>query len=257
VGCGDCWYCTHGSHQLCEDSQQLGFVRPGVFAEYFIAPARYLYIIPDHVSFDEAVLTDIAANVLHAVQDAGVSFGDTVAVFGTGPAGFMAGQFARLCGASHVLLFGPIGNKVEMGRLMGIERMFDNTREEPDEFIKQQTDRETVDICIDCCGAELALTQMIRITRKQGHIELFGVFHQCPKVDLTEVVVKELSLSGSNAGPGCYDLALDFIAQGRLDVMPLITHRFSLHDAPQAFRLALADRTTYHKALLYPEGVPV
>lgn len=100
IPCRKCSYCANGKYHLCADYDYLGSRRDGAFAEFVKVPAGNLMPLPDGVDFELGALTDPAAIALHAVRKLGLNPGDRVAVFGTGPIGAMALQWAKIVGAA-------------------------------------------------------------------------------------------------------------------------------------------------------------
>ncbi|HOT50780.1 MAG TPA: alcohol dehydrogenase catalytic domain-containing protein, partial [Candidatus Hydrogenedentes bacterium] len=116
IPCRRCEACEIGAYAQCADYNYLGSRCDGGFAEYVVAPAWNLQVVPDGVSYEAAAMCEPAAVAAHALRRADLGLGDSVAIFGAGPIGIMLAQWARRGGASRVLLADIDDAKIEFAR---------------------------------------------------------------------------------------------------------------------------------------------
>ena len=240
LACGECGYCRDGMDNLCEDSRLFGIHHDGGFAEYVAVPYKLLHRVPERVSFEEAALVEPLSNAVHFVRDVTpVKFGDVVVVLGPGPIGLFSAQLFRLAGAD--LLLTGIG--VDKERFMIAEGLGFETinvdDEDPVEKVLNMTDGKGADIAYVAVGAPSAVAQAVRLVKKRGHITVIGIFPGEVELPMTQVVRREITLAGAyDARWPNFRLSIDLIQNGIINASGLVTHRFSLEDAREAFEVA-------------------
>ena len=244
VPCGECWACTSGAMTVCPNQTSMGYQYPGGFAEYMIVPEQVLKVdgvnlIPEHVSYAEASVTEPLACALNAQELVSVGEGDVVVVMGAGPIGCLHVRLARSFGASKVFLV-----DVNAGRLaLSAERVhpdaaIDGSTEDPVEAVRALTDGRGPDVVITAAPAGSAQEQAIEMAAPQGRISFFGGLpkdNPYIKCDSNLVHYRELMLMGANgSSPDHNRRALELIATGAVPVDDLITHRLPLEEVQRA-----------------------
>jgi L-iditol 2-dehydrogenase len=225
---------------LCDASTLFGIHTDGGFAEYAAVPAPLLHRVPDSMSFEEAALVEPLSNALHFVRDiTPFKFGDLVVVQGCGPIGLFSAQLFRLGGA-RVLVTGLGVDSVRFSIAEGLGLETLNVEEEslPDR-VMGLSDGEGADVAFVAAGAPQAVRQATEIVRKRGHITVVGIFGEDVALDVTRVVRRELTIAGAyDARPINFPQSIDLMSRGQVDVSKVLTHRFSLDEAEDAFRVA-------------------
>ena len=259
--CQICDYCRIGEYQLCEDYNYLGSRTDGAFAEYVVAPAANLLPLPEGVSFELGAMTDPAAVALHAVKKLEIKPGDRVAVFGVGPIGTFALQWAKLLGAGGTIAVDIFPEKLAVAAQLGADHCINGREEDPVERIMALTGGRGVERAVEFAGHKVTQEQSILATAKMGSIVWGGISHS--DLPLREKAVdgilrKELTLIGSwnsSFAPfiSDWEKTLLFMGQGRLRGEELITHRLSLDEIKDAFKM-MQERTEYfNKVMFFPE----
>lgn len=234
VTCQQCFYCLRGQPQLCLQAQILGMDRPGALAEFVAVPERLVYAIPDGISYDQAALIEPLTIAVYATAQARTLAGQKVAVIGQGPIGILLDQVLLAAGA-HV-----IGIDTQIARLDFVRQhgwANDVLSPVDQNFPAQMTAITTVgvDSAFEAVGKEATAELCIDIARRDGDIFLLGVFEQAAKLDLMKVVKKELNIYGSWTCAFSFPPAIALVAEGKVDVQSLITHRYTFDQVPQAF----------------------
>jgi len=263
-----CEWCQRGDLAQCANFGR-GTLAPGIhhgnsadatggFAPFVPAHESQCIPIPDAISFDAAVLADPFSVSFHATLQSPPPDGGTVLVYGCGTLGLLniailrafyptvrvlaVARFAhqeRLAwqfGAAQVIPWRPINGL--------IEAVSETTGAEPlRPWFGRPMLNGGVDVIYDSVGSPESIEVGVRITRSRGRIVVTGV--EMPKqFEWTPLYFKEISLIGSNAfGMETFDGSrrhamewyLDFVQSGRIDVTPIITHRYQLHDYRNAF----------------------
>jgi threonine dehydrogenase-like Zn-dependent dehydrogenase len=240
IGCGVCDWCRRGATQFCPRGSEFGITRDGGWAEWLIAPERNLHRLPDAVPDEVAAILDV--EVLNALRKPGIRPGETVAVFGAGPAGLIALQLARILGAGKVVLCGRRRERLELGRQLGADHVVDVASADAVESVSALTGGAGADVVFDAAGTEKAILDGLRALGPQGRAVLYGVpdgpLREFPAKD---IVLKDVTVYGALPDRTGWDELIGLVASGRLDLGHLITHRFPLERAGEALG-AMRDR---------------
>jgi L-iditol 2-dehydrogenase len=252
LSCGACGYCEEGHYGLCDNLRTIGIAgAQGEYADYFVAPEKNCYLLPEKISWAEAAMIDTLAGPIHGFNKIEVTQGDTVAVFGPGPAGLFYCRLAKLRGASRVYLVGTRDNRLAMGTTYGADVLLNVERENAVEAIKAGTDGRGVDIVIEAAGSARALNDGLKALKKAGTLQIYGVFGGGPiSVDVMPIQIFEYTVLGSCGLD--YPSAIELIAQGTVVVKDLVSHTFNLEEVVQAFssRFIQERRDNYIKGVV-------
>ncbi len=249
-------------------------------AEINAVPAHLAQPTPEGVIDEHAAFATVGAIALHAVRNANVSLGDTVAVIGVGLIGQLAAQFVRLAGGRAVAL-DPDTARLELAARLGAEIALDPDSANLDVRIAALTHGLGCDSVLIAAATDedAPLRAAARVARDRARVVLVGqTGTEFPYADFMK---KELSIVASRAyGPGRYDPdyeargvkypegwvrwtetanmgeVLRVVANGSLDVASLITHRFPLADATRAYDLVAGSEPCLGVVLTYPKETP-
>ncbi len=236
--CGRCAACEQGRYAQCADYDYLGSRSDGGFAEYVVAPQQNLVALPAGVSLAEAAMTEPAAVALHAIRRAGDVVGETVTVFGAGPIGLMVGQWAHIMGASQVILFDIVPEKIEMAQDLGFDLAFNSLEVDPVQTVTSLTDGQGAHVAIEGAGVPQTMLQAIAATRRSGRTVLLGnpaADVTLPAALISQAMRREIAILGtwnsdfSAAGNSDdWRTVLNAVASGQLQLESLITHKIPL-----------------------------
>jgi L-iditol 2-dehydrogenase len=224
------------------------------YAEYVVGPADKFYILPDHVSFEEASLIDTLSVCMHAQHVSGLGINDTVAVIGAGPIGLGQMLLAKASGAD-VIICDVVDSALDLAKDLGADAVVNSAREDPVQRVRDFTGGRGVDIAFECVGGDVmpeTLPQATKMVRRAGKIVVVGGFDagetsiplEWQRIQMSEI---RIIPSASFAMHDIYreqGMVLDLIAKGRIDVKKMITHRFSLDQINEAFDTAQAKQET-------------
>lgn len=262
--CGKCVSCERGIYAQCLHYNYLGSRSNGAMAQYVVAPERNLLRIPDSLSLEEGALIEPAAVALHALRGAGgCGVGESVVIFGAGPIGIMAAQWARAMGAAQVIIADPVTRKLELAAQLGFKHGIDPCQHDAVSMIEELTEGLGAGICIDAAGVPMALTQAMRAVRHGGRVVILGN----PSADVTvsadlisRLMRREVQIFGTwNSDYGFlrddddWHRALAAMASGIINVKPLVTHRVPLERAFGALRMIKDQSEFYCKVLIHPD----
>ncbi|MFC1925616.1 zinc-dependent dehydrogenase [Chloroflexota bacterium] len=257
VPCNTCHYCLSGHHTFCDTVRQTNF-DPGGFAEYIRLPAlnvdRGTFLLPDEVSFEEATLTEPLACVLRGQKEAGLEPGQSVLVIGSGLAGLLHIQLARALGAGRLMATDIVQYRLGAALRFGADAVF-SAEENLPVRLRQANEGRLADLVIVCTAAAPALAQALKSVERGGTILYFALPQPGTMVDfpLHDFFFNNLTLTTSYAGsPADYATALELIRARRIEVGEMITHRLSLAETGEGFRL-IADARDSIKVIVEPQ----
>jgi len=248
VTCGRCDYCRAGRENICANTKHLGHGQgwgdmayyPGGMSERCPAFANQVYVLPEHVTDEQATFLDPMIAALHATDVGGPALLDDVAILGAGPIGLLIGQFARAYGAKRTFISDIVGENLAVARAVGLSHAF-HVGEDGNalyEGVMDATGGAGVHIVYNTIGSQESIGQSLRMLRKGGTAVLLATKDK-------DISFPALLLSGertiktsSNALYSDFPRALQMLAEGIVQVDPLISHRFPLTAALDAFQVA-------------------
>lgn len=242
VPCMVCHFCRRGSFSQCPTFRATR-LDPGGLAEYIRVPAlnveRDVLALPAELSFESATLIEPLACCLRGIERAGIRVGDTVCVLGAGSNGLMLAQLAKLRGATRVLIIDPLAYRRQRALEAGIDIALDLSADLLDQVLAHNQGRKP-DIVIVTPSHVSAMQQGLSLTGPGGTLLLFAPPppQETLPIAPNALFFQEITLRTSySAGPYETRLALELLRTGRIHAQTIITHRFSLDDAAQAFKL--------------------
>jgi threonine dehydrogenase-like Zn-dependent dehydrogenase len=228
----DCPYCQRDISSHCPDRTTLGIGgRNGAFAEYLMLPIQNLHLVPDNVSDEEAVFVEPLAANFEILEQVHVRPTDSVIVLGDGKMGQLAAQVLALSGCD-VTMLGKHEDKLFLARQRGIATEQIDAQGS-NSFLQHG---ERVDMVVECTGSEAGLELALRLVRPRGTVILKSTVAARSTLHLASIVIDEIRIQGSRCGP--FAPALRTLSQGRVDVRPLISARYTLDEALPAFERA-------------------
>jgi len=238
--CLRCTMCMKGKYNLCENMIWLW----GAYAEYIKVPARMVLLntqeIPQHVSYEEAAVTEPLACVLHGVEEARVKLDDTVAIIGAGPIGLLHLLAVARMGAEKTIIIDLIEERLNFAEKLGADEIVNAGKMDAVEKVKQLTGGYGADIVIEAIGLPATWEQALSLVRKGGVVLEFGGCLPGTeiKVDTELLHYGEVTVLGAfHTTPLHFRKALNLISSRTIDVRPLITRKMRLQNIGEAFEI--------------------
>jgi L-iditol 2-dehydrogenase len=246
VPCGECDFCRAGHGNNCVINYAMGYQFPGSFAEYVLLNRTVLnfgpvHHIPEHMSYDEGALAEPLACVLNATELVDIKLGDTVVVMGAGPIGCMIIPVALMSGATKVIVINRSPGRLAFAKQVGADVTICSSEEDQIARVLEETGGLGADVVFTANPTPSAHADALLLAKNRGRVNLFGGLPAGSKVELETNLIhyKELIVSGAHGSvPRHHRLAVELIASGKLDMKPFISHRFSLDEVNEAFRVA-------------------
>jgi threonine dehydrogenase-like Zn-dependent dehydrogenase len=259
IACGDCWFCRKGQTQLCED---FGFLGYGVFggslggaqAELLRVPVAdvNLLAVPEGLEDDRALFVgDALTTGVYAAGLAEISDGDIVAVVGAGPVGFFCAQ-AALPSAASVLALDLDPSRLSIAERIGAIPV-DVSARNAQTAVDEHTQGRGADVVIEAVGTPAAFERSVDIVRRGGTVVVMGVYTSevvQAQIGVWWVRALQVRFAGTTPVHAWWQRAMAEVQAGRLDPLPIVSHRLPLDEAAHGYELFDTKQAT--KVLLTP-----
>jgi alcohol dehydrogenase len=253
--CGQCFSCLDGHGSQCGGSKshghphamggwRFGNTIDGCQADYVRVPYAQANLtpVPDFLT-DEQVLMcpDIMSTGFSGAESGKIRIGDTVAVFAQGPIGLCATAGAKLMGATRIIVVDGIPERLDVARRLGADETINFRETDAVGAIMELTGGRGVDVAIEALGLQSTFESALRVVRPGGRVSSLGVYSGQLTVPLDafaaglgdHAIVTTLCPGGKER----MRRLVDVIASERVDLGPLVTHRFALDDIEAAYDL--------------------
>jgi threonine dehydrogenase-like Zn-dependent dehydrogenase len=294
IACGTCYFCSRDLFSNCHNTNPNATAAGGIFGYshttggYDGGQAQYVRVpfanvgptkIPDGISEEDALmLTDACPTGYQAAEMGDIKEGDTVVVFGAGPVGIFAARSAWLMGAGRVIVTDHLDYRLDFVRNWANVETFNFTQvEDPVVYLKKITDHLGADVCIDAVGCDAAGSMLqtftglkakiqagsatavmwaINSVRKAGTVSIVGVYGPTFNlVPIGNVVNKGLTIRANQCAVKRHLPRLfEHVLAGRIKPSEIITHRFSLEETPEAYRIFTSKLDNCIKPVLLPNA---
>ena len=249
--CGQCFACLSGHQSQCGRDKgfealggwRFGNTINGAQAEYLVVPNAQANLakIPDELTDEQVVLlTDIASTGISGAESGEIKLGDKVAVFALGPIGLCAAIGARLLGASQVIGVDGDDARIAFAKKMGVDVVLDYRKVDVIDEIRRITGGGA-DVAIEALGTQPTFENALRVLRPGGTLSSLGVYSGKLQVpyDAFGAGLAEYRIVTTLCPGGKERLTrlINMVKSGRLDLRPLITHRFPLDRIKEAYEL--------------------
>ncbi len=250
VFCGECYPCTHGKYNLCENLKVMGFQTTGAASEYFVVPESKVDILPDNMTLDEGAMIEPVAVTVHAAKRVDMK-GATVAILGAGPIGILLCQSCKAAGAEKVMMTDISDLRLKLAKSVGADYVVNTRDNDFNEALVDCFGKDKCDYYYDCAGTDTTINQAIRCARKGSTIVLVAVFGAMANVDLAVLNDHELTLDTSMMyRHQDYLDAIEWVSQGKINLKPLISTHFKFKDYLDAYRYIDENRESTMKVII-------
>ena len=240
--CRRCTQCKAGHYNLCPD-MCFAATPPihGTLTGLWAAPADFCYKLPDAVSLQEGALVEPLAVAVHIVGQASVQPGQSVVVMGAGPVGLLCAAVAKAYGATKVVSVDIIQSKLDFAKDFCSTHTYMSQRISPEDNAKAIRELAGIpdgaDVVVDASGAEPSIQASLHVVRNGGTYVQGGMGKSDITFPIMALCLKEVTAKGSfRYGSGDYDLAVELIASGKVDVKKLISGTVAFKEAEEAFK---------------------
>lgn len=240
ITCGQCEFCKKGHPNLCSSIIFAGHgEQDGGLREWMAWDEKCLFPIPDSFTYADGAMLEPLGVAIHAVDLGKLKAGMTVGVFGCGPIGLLIVQLAKLSGAAQVIATDKLIHRLEAAKNFGAHHAFlAEDRRELGEILAATNERG-VDVAFEAAGVQDAVDTAFAAVLPGGKVILAGI----PDKDQTSFSAsiarrKGLTIKLVRRMKHTYPRATELVTKGLVDVRSLVTHRFPVEQAVEAFHTA-------------------
>lgn len=239
---------VRGEVHHSDSTEVLGVVsRNGAYAEEVVVEDFMLRRVPAHVDDESAAMIEPVAVAVRALEQGRLRAGERVLVFGAGNIGLLLIQVARALGASFVAVTEIVPQRLELARRLGVDEAIDTRQGFPRERLQKQ-----FDVVIDGVANEASVRDGLEACARGGRIVVYGV----PPGDITYPLKvafsKDVTLATSRLYGADFETAIRLVAEGKVRLLDLITHRVALEEAPELFHKVFRGEAAPIKVMITP-----
>ncbi len=252
IPCGKCWQCQHNRPHTCQNMELFGHSVNGCFAEYSIIPEVSTRKLPEDLPFEKGCLLEPMGIPLRAVYEGEVE-ADSIVVIGCGPIGQFAVGISRIKGAEEIIAADINEERLNIARRMGATHLVNPQKESLLDRVLSLTNGNGAGVIIEASGNAEALEKAFNYLRVGGKLFMIGHPEELLRIDGSpQIILKEARIRGLFGREiwRTWEIAEDLLSSGKLNIDPIITHKFSLEDFEKAFNIAISGEGC--KILLIP-----
>ncbi|GJQ60389.1 MAG: L-threonine 3-dehydrogenase [Candidatus Scalindua sp. AMX11] len=239
ISCGYCYQCRNGYSEVCRSSKLLGVDHDGTFAEFMVLPEHVLWKNDPDIPDKWATLQEPFGNAIDTVMAEDVS-AKSLLILGAGPIGLFATGIAKASGASLIIVSDPNNYRLNIGKKMGAHLTINPKKEDVVPLVLEATKNNGVDVVLDFSGNNQALNQGLSVITPGGRISILGIYEKRVTLDLNKDVIfkktRIYGITGRKVFSTWYKTS-HFLTSGLMDLNPIITHQFPLHDYEKGIKL--------------------
>lgn len=238
IGCGTCRECKNGNRHLCSRMEEIGTApHQGGYAQYVKAPEDNLILIPDNVSYDEAGIVESVVCPVGGLMRLGVHFGETVLVYGVGPAGIAFIQGAKAMGAGKVIAVARNDERLRRAKKFGADLLINSKKEDVKEKVMEFTGGKGADLVCEAAGSGATTKSAFECVKRAGRIMLYGIPNedQANEFSSLDIIMNQLEVYGVLGNPHVWEPLLALVSSGRINLKDMVDDTLPLSEINKAF----------------------
>ncbi|MCQ4088376.1 NAD(P)-dependent alcohol dehydrogenase [Saccharibacillus sp. JS10] len=256
VTCGVCEMCKAGRYNLCPNVEFLATPPyDGAFVQYLKIRQDFAFLIPDHLSYEEAALVEPFSVGIHAAARSKLQPGSTIAIMGMGPVGLMAVAAAKAYGASKIIVTDLEPLRLDAAKKMGATHVINVLEQDAIEAIQTITNGVGVDTAWETAGSPKALQAALGSLRRGGKLAIVGLPAQAEiPINIPFIADNEVDIYGVFRYANTYPKGIEFLSSGQIDASVLVTDKYPLEQTYEAMERALNHKSECLKVVVYPNA---
>jgi L-iditol 2-dehydrogenase len=238
--CRACRFCNEGRTTICDRRPTLGIEVDGVLGEYIVVPADRATRLPDGLSLEAGALSDPVAVALQAFERVPIGEDDVVAIVGAGTIGLILALTARAYRPKRLFLIGLEADRerLRLAESLGVDAVTAPDAAAARRVLDGVTGGYGADVAFETAGHPVAVQTAIHLARKGGRVGVVGLPHDPTPIDTAQLVWSEKTLVAVRGyNERCWVRGQELMADGSIDLLPLVTHRLPLARSEEAFDL--------------------
>lgn len=251
IYCGKCIPCKQGRYNVCEQMRVFGVYQDGCNCEYMAIESKYLHKVPSDMPDEEVALVEPFAVGLGSVKRSRFVSGGNVAIIGAGTIGNFTAQAAKLLGAKKVLVMDINEQRLEYARECGVDVCVNTSSTSIQDAIEIAFGDEKASVIIDCAAVPSLFPQILEAARPNSDIVFTGNYKSPVELYIPSIQRREISLIGHMMYVhDDFEDAIKLLYEKKIRTDKTITHRFTMDNYAEAFRLADTDSKDIMKMMV-------
>lgn len=252
IVCGKCDTCMRNQSYVCLNTKIIGVDVDGSYAEFISIPEENIWKNDLKLPIEVASIQEPLGNAVHTVFACDVP-AQSVLLVGCGPIGLMGIGVAKAAGAKKVFAVDINPYRLNLAKKMNADYVLNAKNNEVRKVILRETEGVGVDVMLEMSGNNIALRENLKLVRAGGKVALLGLFPKDLTLNISDdVVMKGITLFGITGRKifETWQQMHSLLSSGKLNVKPVITHRFKLEEFEQGFEAMNSGMSG--KVVLYP-----
>jgi threonine dehydrogenase-like Zn-dependent dehydrogenase len=238
-GCGKCRNCRLGHKNMCTDWNHLGITGHGTFAEYAVVHQSLVHALPDNVELTDAALLEPLSLVARSVEHVRPQVGESAVIIGPGTVGLLHLQALKAAGVAKLIVVGLEADRIRFGiaEELGATQIVNGSNEDPVQAVMRGTGGLGADILIETASSPKVWDYLVDLMAARGRMSVFGLYPES-KFQPLALIRRGVTLYGDVAFLTRHFLrAISWLEAGKVSAKALVTKRFSLDQAGEAFEV--------------------
>jgi L-iditol 2-dehydrogenase len=250
IPCGKCRQCKRGRYNLCPDVVFLSAPPVnGTFCDFITVDASFVYPIPQGLSFEHAALAEPTAVAVHAVNRSRMLAGDDGVILGAGPIGLLTLQAFKAAGGGYCTVIDRMESRLALAKTLGADRCVNTLHE--------ACEQPLGDVVFETAGSDVTTQMLFTLAHVGAHcVQVGWPAHTQVPLDVALLMEKEIDYMGLNRYANAFDTALQWLKDGRIHAGAMISHRFDLDHAAEAFAWAAEHPAETMKVIVTNDILP-
>ena len=235
TNCGHCWACRHNRPNVCQNLQVRGVHIDGGYREYMAVPDVDCYLLPDSLSYTDAVMIEPTTIAVQVCSRAELTRDDMMIVIGAGAQGKSILKIAKLYHPKKLIMADLDDQKLKECLEMGATDVINPGKENLIERVRELTDGYGTTVTVDCAFYKGSLLNACEVSGNAGRVMVLGFSVAPDEINQFVITSKELDLRGSRLQNRKFQSVIDMVNRGAVDLQGSVSHTFHYLDAQKAF----------------------
>lgn len=235
TACGHCYACRKGRPNVCENLQVRGVHIDGGYREYMAVPESDCYLLPETLSYEDAVMIEPTTIAVQACSRAELVFEDNLMIIGAGALGSSILRIARLYNPHKIIMVDIEEDKLEESLENGATDIINSKVEDVVEKAHELTDGYGPTVVIDAACFHGSFLTACKCAGNAGRVITMGFGVDPDEINQFAITSKELDVRGSRLQNRKFQTVIDMVNKGKVNLNNSISHRFYFEDAQKAF----------------------
>ncbi|GMO57444.1 MAG: zinc-binding alcohol dehydrogenase family protein [Termitinemataceae bacterium] len=249
IYCGKCYACRQGRGNICESLKVMGVHIDGGCQEYIVVNANNVHVLPDTLSFEEAVLIEPFTIGAQAAYRGNVQKDDFVMVMGAGTIGLTAAIMCKLAGAK-VIVSDMVDEKLVYAKSCGADYIINAKNENVLDKVNEITNGMGANVVVDAVCNKKSFEDTIDLCSVAGRIVELSFNETASEIIPVNIIKKEITICGSRLQTKRFPVVIDYIKQGKLNLEGFLTKVYNINDMVEAFDFVDKNNATSRKVAI-------